>query len=168
MRYSSKIWIYCKKIFVDINLAEDIFQETFISFYKAITIENDITNIQGYLLKIARNNILNHKKSYKSNIIYEELVEDYHSFILDEKYESKEFAEIVDKTLDLLTDEYREAFVLQVFEGLSYQEIADLLDIPISTVRNRVVRSKIKLKELLVPLLKDYTDYDYKLIDKDN
>lgn len=68
----------------------------------------------------------------------------------------------------MLADDYKEAFVLQVFEGLTYQEIADLLEVPITTVRNRVVRSKIKLKGLLVPLLKDYTDYDYSIINKED
>lgn len=135
--------------------AEDIFQDTFINFLKAIENNYNIENVQGYLLKIARNNSINHKKTVSSNIIFEELIEDFHSSNQDEKYESKEIIEIVNRALDLLPDESKEAFVLQVYEGMSYQEIANLTNVPVTTVRNRVVRAKMKMREILAPIFNE-------------
>lgn len=135
--------------------AEDIFQDTFINFLKAIENNNNIDNVQGYLLKIARNNSINHKKTVSSNIIFEELIEDFHSSNQDEKYESKEIIEIVNRALDLLPDEFKEAFVLQVYEGMSYQEIANLTNVPVTTVRNRVVRAKMKMRDILAPIFNE-------------
>lgn len=83
------------------------------------------------------------------------MVEDFHASNLDEKYENKEMLEIINKALDLLTDENKEAFVLQVYEGMSYQEIADLTNLPVSTIRNRIVRAKMKLREILAPILNE-------------
>lgn len=136
--------------------AEDIFQDTFINFLKAIENNHNIENVLGYLLKIARNNTINHKKTIAFNTIFEEIVEDFHSSNQDEKYESKEMLEIINKALDLLTEENKEAFVLQVYEGMSYQEIANLTNLPISTIRNRIVRAKMKLREILEPILNEY------------
>jgi RNA polymerase sigma-70 factor (ECF subfamily) len=55
--------------------------------------------------------------------------------------------------LELLGDEYREALVLQTYNELSYQEIAEIQGVPLTTVRNRIVRAKRKLREIVQPYL---------------
>ena len=70
--------------------------------------------------------------------------------------ESRELERLVSTALDLLPEEQREAFVLQIYDGLSYKEIAEVIDRPVSTVRNPVVRAKQKVRKVLAPYLEDY------------
>ncbi len=151
-RYCQRIWFYCRKVFGDGTFAEDIFQDTFERFYKTVLGDSQIENVQGLLLKIARNLSLNHKRDNKA--IFSE-IEDFHVPIIDNSYESKEIALIVERALELLSDEYKEAFILQVYEGLSYNEIGEIMEIPLSTVRNRVVRAKMKLRDILLPYFEE-------------
>jgi RNA polymerase sigma-70 factor (ECF subfamily) len=53
---------------------------------------------------------------------------------------------IIDQCLDKLEPKYREPIILYFFENLSYQEISDILEIPVSTVGVRIKRAKEKIK----------------------
>ncbi len=149
-RYSRKIYLYCKKIFGEEGYAEDIFQDTFIQLLKSIENNVQIDNINGYLLKTARNLSINFKRKNKVEIIE---YDDLNYFINDRAFELQELSELLDSALDLLPVEHKEAFILQTYYGLSYSEIANLTEVPLTTVRNRVVRAKFKLREILSPIL---------------
>lgn len=62
---------------------------------------------------------------------------------------------MIELAIELLPENYKEAFVLQVYEDFTYQEIADFLELPLPTVRNRIVRAKSKLRETLTPYLEN-------------
>ena len=55
----------------------------------------------------------------------------------------------VQRALDALDPDYREVVMLREYEGLSYQEIAELLQLPINTVRSRLFRARMGLKDAL-------------------
>ncbi len=147
-RYNNKVYLYCRKVFGDGSIAEDIFQETFIQFLKNIERKTEITNVLGLLLKIARNLSLNYKRDNKLNLTE---LEEIHIAFTENDIETKELNQLVESALDLLPEEHKEAFILQIYEGLTYQEIAELTEVPLTTVRNRIVRAKTKLKEILTP-----------------
>ena len=63
--------------------------------------------------------------------------------------DENELRNLIDITLDTLSAEQREAFVLQTFNGMSYSQIAEVTDVPVSTVRNRVVRAKQRVREIV-------------------
>jgi RNA polymerase sigma-70 factor (ECF subfamily) len=151
-RYSKKIYIYCKKVISDQNFADDIFQECFVKFYNSARTNNQISSLQSYLFRIARNLCLNFKRD--NNQIYvaiEEFHVDYNLANPLNQIQNNELAELINQAMDLLIEEHREVFIMQAYQGLSYNEIAELLDVPITTVRNRIVRAKRKLKEVLAP-----------------
>ena len=60
---------------------------------------------------------------------------------------------MIDSALNLIPEEQAEAFMLQVYQGMSYNEIAEFFEVPVSTVRNWVVRAKKKLRDILIPYL---------------
>ncbi len=156
-RYSNNIYLYCRKIFGDGTFAEDIFQETFLQLLKSIENNIQIGNVQGYLLRTARNLSLNFRRNNKIDTIE---FEEFRVYIEENDYELKELSELIDAALELLPEEHKEAFVLQTYQGLSYSEIASLTEVPLSTVRNRVVRAKAKLREILTPLIQGENKYE--------
>src|SRR6185295_9347546 len=144
-RYSYNIFHYCRKIFGEGNFAKDVFQDSFLNLLKSIESGIQISNVKGFLLKTARNLSLNHRRNEKVQLIE---FEDFHSIFNENDLENKELELMIETALELLPEEHKEAFILQVFEELSYQEISELIEVPISTVRNRVVRAKSKLREI--------------------
>ena len=145
-RYSRKLYIYCKKAVADANFVEDVYQDVFVRFYNSIKNGSQINNVQSYLFRIARNLCLNFKRDNKQILIQ---LEEFH---INDYFKSEDNVELIDAintAIDLLNDEYRDALMLQTFHSLSYNEIAEILEIPVTTVRNRLVRAKRRLKELL-------------------
>jgi len=134
---------------------EDIFQETFITFYRRVCEGKEIKNIKAYLLSIARNLCLKYYRDKKTTVPFEP-----EQFFVDErnKYESNELFSLIVKSLPLLEEKQREAFVLREFEGLPYDEIAKVCQTSLSNAKSRVFRAHKKLIEILQPYLKDLAD----------
>lgn len=151
-RYSSRVYLYCKK-FAGESYAHDIFQEVFLKYLKSIENGVIVQNSLSYLLKIARNLNINFKRDTKESPFDMETLS---IPVYDNAIESDEMMKMLESAIELLSPEYKEAFVLQTFENLSYQEISDLLEVPISTIRNRIVRAKAKLRQIIAPNLEEY------------
>jgi RNA polymerase sigma-70 factor (ECF subfamily) len=153
-RYSPVVHSYCVKVLGYGDDSDDLFQETFIKFYNNVTKETIKFNIKGYLLTIARNLCLNAKRNKKNNVS-----EEYLEFLYDDSqpYEQKELLDLITRTIELLDDEYREAFVLREYSGLEYSEIAELTGISLANAKSRVFRAKQKIKTILQPYLKELT-----------
>jgi RNA polymerase sigma-70 factor (ECF subfamily) len=66
---------------------------------------------------------------------------------------SKQIAQTVNQTLEELPEELRTAITLREIEGLSYEEIAAIMNCPIGTVRSRIFRAREAIAEKLRPLL---------------
>lgn len=148
-RHSSRVYLYCRKILGDGNAADDIFQDTFIRFLNAGSSPDRVmTNVPAFLLRIARNLCLNYKRDNKHVMVE---LDDYHMPTLDKQVENQEIAQLLSMALELLPDEYRDALVLQMYSGMSYEEIGEQLNVPVTTVRNWIVRAKKKMREILAP-----------------
>ncbi len=151
-RHSSMLHAYCYRIIGNEEAAEDIFQEAFIKFYQNVSNEMPNSNIPGFLVKIARNLCLNYKRDKRPTVPIEDL-----DFLLQENqnYEQKELLDLITRSLELIDDDFREAFVLREYSGLSYEEIAETCNISLSNAKSRVFRAKQKLKSILQPYLKE-------------
>ncbi|MCB0711575.1 MAG: RNA polymerase sigma factor [Ignavibacteriae bacterium] len=154
-RHSSRVWLYCLKIMGDRQSAEDMFQGTFLRFLQSATVEREMSNVPGFLLRIARNLCLNAKQKMRPITTS---LEELELPVEEHPVEARELERLVSTALDLLPEEHREAFVLQAYNGMSYKEIAEMIDRPVTTVRNRVVRAKKKMREILAPYLVDYRE----------
>ena len=71
---------------------------------------------------------------------------------------SKQIAKTVNDTMEQLPEELRTAIVLREIDGLSYEEIATVMDCPIGTVRSRIFRARETIAERLRPLLETSKD----------
>jgi RNA polymerase sigma-70 factor (ECF subfamily) len=71
---------------------------------------------------------------------------------------SKEIAQTVNDTMERLPEELRDAITLRELEGLSYEDIAAIMNCPIGTVRSRIFRAREAIAEQLRPLLETRKD----------
>lgn len=152
-RYSQRVFAYIRRVINDEEQTEDLFQETFYKFYQNVKSSVNNGTIIGYLITIARNLCLNYKRDKKTTLSIDDIkLLDYSS---GSDYEEAELVDLVTMSMELLEMEYREPLVLRVYNGLNYNEIAEICKTSESNARSRVHRAKQKIKTILTPYLKD-------------
>ena len=152
-RYSSKVFTFCKYFLGNYDDASDVLQETFIKFHKTKKPNKLMTNMRGYLLRIARNLCLNYQRDSKKDMHFE----DYMQMLdIDDKPSEKDIVKLglaIQTAVDYLPDSYKEIFVLREYDGLSYNELTEVLEESLDTVRIRLYRAKKTLRKALEPQL---------------
>ena len=127
--------------------AEDLVQETIIKAYKSFYQLKDREKCRAWLTSILYNTFIN---KYRKEIPIIPLEED---IIYEEDPETEILGEIMDqevsKALFELPEEYFHVIILSDIEDVSYKEIAEILEIPMGTVRSRLSRGRRLLKEKL-------------------
>lgn len=155
-RHSHRIYLYCLKAMGDPATARDACQETFILLWRSVQPDRVMTNFAGYLLRIARNVCLGFKRREHPTVEFAEMDMGVLANPLGEAtVEQAELAQLVSMALELLPEHYRQAIVLQFYNDLSYQEVADVLEVPLTTVRNWIARGKAQLRKILEPYWRD-------------
>jgi RNA polymerase sigma-70 factor, ECF subfamily len=141
--------------------AEDLVQETYLRAIRAMGRLRDDSNVKGWLFTILRNIWLNElRQRRKAPEILDVEADERTSVLADEStegphdvYVAKLERRHVRAAIQQLPEEAREVILLREWEGLSYQEIATVLDCPVGTVMSRLARARAKLRDLLCKLL---------------
>jgi RNA polymerase sigma-70 factor (ECF subfamily) len=126
--------------------AEDLAQETFLAVIRAITRYRPQALVKTYLYGIALNLLAAERRKKTSDSVEETGID-------PAQEGSSETALWVRQALKELAPTEREILMLREFEQLSYSEISDLLRLPVNTVRSRLFRARMALKERLEPRL---------------
>lgn len=155
-RYSPQVYRYCRRVLGHHELAEDVFQDTFIRFYRSVDPSREMTNVAAFIMKIARNLCLNARGSKHFGLTSLENASLPATF--PHSYEKDELKELIATAVECLPDDYRETFVLKEYNGLSSAEVADILGISVATVKVRLFRARQKLRKLLSPYIADLAD----------
>jgi RNA polymerase sigma-70 factor (ECF subfamily) len=154
-RFRGRIYAYVLRMIGDSDRADDIFQETFSRIYRhCYGKQREITRASSYIFTTARNRCLNSIRDRKITTD----VQDYHKIVYQPNYENAELAQLVKESLDLLPEHYREVFVLREYDGLSYDEIAEITGQTLPSVKIHIFRAKKKLREILTPYLEEVGD----------
>jgi RNA polymerase sigma-70 factor (ECF subfamily) len=144
----------------DEHKARDITQDAFIQAYKAIQSYEDRARFTTWLHRIALNLVTSrhrHESALKrgggqnrASLDAEGVPEpDAGLRSPDQVVEADEIGVLVRAAIDELEEEYRTVIVLRDLQGMSYEEIADVLDVPAGTVRSRLHRGRERLKDKL-------------------
>ncbi len=152
-RYEHKVWAYCRITLGNDDKAKDAVQESFVRFFRTGQKGTAIDNVGAYLMRIVRNICLDEKKRSATQPI---TLDEIDIPTLGNDYEKKEMTLVMESALQLLPDEQKEALIMQTFGNMTYNEIADIQNVPLTTVRNRIVRAKKRLREILSPYLNHY------------
>lgn len=135
----------------DRMLAEDITQEVFLRAYRNMEHFRGDANVSTWLCRITINASKDYLKSwsYRKLIVTQKFIkQDHHPSAEENLMKSLHENELVQKVMDLPV-KFREVIVLYYFEDLKSKEIANLLELPESTVRVRIKRGLEKLRKQL-------------------
>ena len=148
---NKKIFNYLLKILRNREDAEDIMQETFLSFHKKMDTVSEVTYV-SYLFRTAHNKALNLiKKRNKHNKFgsnYSEM--EYMPDRGTDNFADEQKSKVVQNALVKLPKKYVLLLELQFYQKMSYKEIADKLEITVSAVDSKLVRAKKKLKKVIL------------------
>lgn len=142
-RYKQGVYVYCTRFLGDTPAAEDVFQDVFLHCFEMLKSGRDINNIRGYLLSSAHNRCLNFLRDHKHALNIDEIRE------LGSTHGNCDETITFQEMLQAVPAENREALILAEYHGYSYDEIAHMTSVPISTVRKRVFRARQQLRGLL-------------------
>lgn len=153
-QYEPKITRYARKFIYNGEDAKDHVQEAFIKAYTNIQSFDAGRSFSSWIYAIAHNEFINAiKKKSRMPIFQFDFDTVFPQPVADETADSetnkKELREMLDKALGKLDSKYREPLVLYYFEDLDYKEIAEILEVPVSTVGVRLQRGKANLKKIV-------------------
>ena len=157
LRYKNSLYQYILSLVKDESIAEDLFQDVFISFFKHAKAYQAQGKFKSWLFLTARNKVLNYWRDTKNttsldqtdddgNAYLQELIADNSRPMLDE-LSWQDLQETVRQALDQLSPRQREMMYLRQF--MSFQEIADTLKRPLGTVLADCHRAVKKVRQLL-------------------
>lgn len=137
---------------------EDLVQETMVKAFKSVDKFETGTNAKAWLFTILRNEFINQYRKKKKRGVEADIDKVGHTIAAPELEEG--FIEVTDKVMDCLGDEMQDAIstlkddirdlIFMVYvERFKYEEVAEILDIPVNTVRTRLLRARRHLIELL-------------------
>lgn len=131
--------------------AEDLVQNAFIRAHNFFSHFKKDTNFKSWILKIMRNIYIteNKKKGRYKELFTEVEISDSNSKSLTEELIDNVATVEVRKAILMLPKEFREVIILSDIEGLMYEDIARIIKIPVGTVRSRLHRGRLLLKEKL-------------------
>ncbi|SER08905.1 RNA polymerase sigma-70 factor, ECF subfamily [Nitrosomonas sp. Nm51] len=164
-KYQRKLMRLLSQFIRDPAEVEDVAQEAFIKAYRALPSFRGDSAFYTWLYRIgintAKNYLVSHgRKAPTLHGIDSEEAENFEEGgILREMHTpeselmSKQIAQTVNRTLEELPNELRTAIILREIEGLSYEDIANIMECPIGTVRSRIFRAREAISEKLRPLL---------------
>jgi RNA polymerase sigma-70 factor (ECF subfamily) len=135
--------------------ADDIGQEVFIRFYRAIKNFRGESTVGTYLTRIAINLSINAlKKRKRINQVFKST--DELTYELADKSATNDYneeRELVQEAIQKLEPKFRSVIVLRLLDGYSTGETAKILKIPLGTVLSRLARGQQKLKKILSPII---------------
>lgn len=168
VKYQRRVERLIARMVRDVDLVPDIAQETFIRAYRALPNFRGDSAFYTWLYRIAVNTAKKSLGDLKRDLLLVEAArparddeqetsqqrnEPSHSETPDALLATKEIASAVNAAMEDLSDDLRQAITLREIEGLSYEEIADIMGCPIGTVRSRIFRARESIALRLRPLL---------------
>lgn len=164
LKYQHKVLKLVTRYVRDQAEAEDIAQEAFIKAYRALPSFRGESAFYTWLYRIAANTAKNVLVSSRRRLVDYNLdlqdPEDYAAQVLLKDGDTpegmlltEEIRQTVTEAMQQLPDDLREAITLRELEGLSYEEIAEVMECPVGTVRSRIFRAREAIDKKLRPLL---------------
>lgn len=157
-RYQERVRNLIYSIFNEADIVDDLAQEVFIKAYEALPRFRSDSSFYTWLYRIAVNRSRDEMRRRKVKRFFSfNTVESTTNLklenLLTTTFDDEQTREVIERELGKLPDKYRMPIVLKDIEGLSYDEIADVLECEVGTVKSRLSRGRTMLKDALTPLI---------------
>ena len=164
-KYQRKLGRLLSRFIRDADEIEDVTQEAFVKAYRALASFRGDSAFYTWLYRIGINTAKNHLASTGRRVPTSTNYDSEEAQAFDDSDQlrdlntpenllmSKQIAQTVNQSMDRLPEELRAAIMLREIEGMSYEDIAKIMDCPIGTVRSRIFRAREAIAEQLRPLL---------------
>jgi RNA polymerase sigma-70 factor (ECF subfamily) len=163
-RYERPVFSLVYRMVRDRTLAEDLAQEAFVRAFNAISSYKSSYKFSNWILKIANNHTIDHLRKKRLDTVSidgspnattgEEMSRTRLVIASEEEspqeyVENRELGGHIEEAIGTLRDEYRTAILLRHVEGYAYEEIAEIMEVPLGTVKTYIHRARGELKERL-------------------
>ena len=153
-KYKLRIYNYVLKMVSDKMLCEDIVQNIFLKLFENMDLIKNKNSISYWLFKTARNDVYSFYRSKKVkadqfNVLDADELIKPSSENLELEFEKRELKNLILHELNNLPDDQKEVYLLKEYGGLSYKEIAGIMEIEESLVKSRLYKTRQKLISLL-------------------
>jgi len=142
-RYKNPIYGFVKRRVDDPGRAEEITQDIFMALVQSRDGYEVRSSFRTYLYRIAMNRVASEHRKNKEESDPPDVAASSELSVVQQ----------VRDALEKIEPEQKQVVMLREYEGLSYQEIAEVLKVPVGTVRSKLFRAKLALRELLAPAL---------------
>lgn len=160
-RFEQPVFNMISRLMDDSAEAPDVVQEVFLKIFRNIGSFRGESSLKTWIYRIAVNEARNHRRWFSRHRRQEVAIDGegesqgYSDWLADpgrSPYDSaldRETEGLVEEALDALNPKFKAALVLREIEGLSYEEIADILEISLGTVKSRILRGRDALRKQL-------------------
>jgi RNA polymerase sigma-70 factor (ECF subfamily) len=153
VRYQQRVIALIARFVNDPQEVEDVSQEAFIKAYRALSLFRGESAFYTWLYRIAVNTAKNHlvAKSRRPPAVDMDIDESQNNDLAmslrelespEESLVTEDLKQAIEKAIDELPEELKTAFTLREFSGLSYEDITEIMDCPVGTVRSRIFRAR--------------------------
>lgn len=154
-RYWDRLYRWLYHLTRDRHAAEDLTQETFLRALAAVKTFRPGSNFRAWVFRIGHNNFVNQKRAERrtKHQLPEDAAAPEIGGSVEVAVENREALEMVNRAISELSADFRAALLLHVQEGLSYREVAKVLNTTEETARWRVFKARQKLMKVVAPEL---------------
>ena len=159
-RYQERVRNLIYSIFHDSEIVDDLAQEIFIKAYEALPSFRLDSSFYTWIYRITVNKSRDEMRRRKVRrfLSFQTLIDEANKELtakLSVPPEERDAKEIVSLGLQALPEKFRSAIILKDIEGMSYEEIARVLQCELGTVKSRLSRARSMLRKVLQPLLEE-------------
>jgi RNA polymerase sigma-70 factor (ECF subfamily) len=139
--------------------AEDLTQEIFLKVYRTLhTYKPELGAFETWMMRVSRNCIIDHYRKLKTERRQTDSLEGEHEQVAEtgnrfanpaEVLDHRELSERVHGALLRLSEDLREVLILRDLEGFAYEEIVEIVRVPIGTVKSRINRGRVEMAKIL-------------------
>ena len=158
LKYQSRLISTAFKFVKDAQIAEDIVQDSFIKAFKALESFREDSSFYTWIYRITVNTSKNFlvSKKRKSELLNSDLseeasyeIEPVETYSPEDLLQATQLKKVITETIDQLGEDTRTALTLRELDGLSYEQIADVVNCPVGTVRSRIFRGREVIDEAI-------------------
>jgi len=163
--YSRKILNYTYRLTGSREEAEDLTQDTFVLAYKKLTSLKEDGKFQSWLFRIAQNNVYQKYRGTRPQFDSLDEIEAPESSVAqklitphkspEERLLSGELEQVIEEVINQLPDKHKKVFILSAIHKLSYQEISEIVDRSLASVKSDIHRARVGVREKIRQYLRE-------------